>query len=107
MTVLFDVFVRSYESNEPLTTLTITESETINDIHSKLLARVPTIKNRERVRIWVNNRALSGFGLDLTQTVKDLQISAGSTIFIEDSGIQISYRLVSLATSNMRASPKW
>ena len=45
----YDIFVRQYEDNSPLTTLTVTGKTTLAEIHSCLIERVPQIKSITRI----------------------------------------------------------
>jgi hypothetical protein len=45
----YDIFVRQYEDNSPLTTLTVTGKTTLAEIHSFLIERVPQIKSITRI----------------------------------------------------------
>ena len=92
----YDIFVRQYEDNSPLTTLTVTSKTTLAEIHCCLIDRVPQIKSIARIQVWHNNKKVS----DAEASLQNLHIEAGSTIFVEDKHTQFSHLLVSI-TQNL------
>ena len=56
---------------------------------------MPTLKNPSRLQLWFKGKKVLA---DPKATLADLHITAGSTVYAEDRGVQISYRMVSLAS---------
>ena len=102
----FDIFIKSYETGLPLTTLTVSQNMTIGKLkklfaeHCKYLTYpIPNILHSddeifypEKQLFWYNGVSLKRDYLLL----KDYDIKPASILFVSDKGIQFSYRLVSL-----------
>jgi hypothetical protein len=72
----FDVFVRSYEDQSPIATVTITGPTTLAQLQSKVLESMPTLKNPSRLQLWFKGKKLN----EPKASLAELHISAGSTI---------------------------
>ena len=93
---VFDIFVRRYETNEPLITLTVSPVHTVGKIKKMFAENCMLIKTYiryltidsdffypEKQQIWYNGTPLKRENLFL----RDYDVKAGSTIYIQDKGI--------------------
>ncbi|CDW90664.1 3-oxo-5-alpha-steroid 4- [Stylonychia lemnae] len=85
----FDIFVRNYDDGKPMITLTVSSNTQISKLKKQFAEQYSDLFYPEKQQFWHDGIAMKRDYM----TLDDYDVKAGDTVYIQDMGIQVSYRL--------------
>lgn len=102
---VFDIYIRSYETGKPLITMTVSGGMTIGKLkkafteNCKQFNGFVVILSLESEIFYPEKQLYWHGGISLKRdymTLNDYDIKAADTLYVQDKGVQVSYRLSQL-----------